>query len=211
MKELLFATANPHKIEEASGILGPEFKLISPASIGISDDVPETGNSLRANSLQKARYIWEHSGGRDCFADDTGLEVDILGGAPGVFTARYAGEPANPQANMEKLLEEMKRREYGASAARRFGIDTPMASRRARFRTCVTLILNDKPYFFDGILEGQIARSQSGARGFGYDPVFIPDDYPDRTLAQLSPEQKNAISHRGKALREMAAFLKKNL
>lgn len=207
MKQIFFATANQHKIEEASAILGPDFHLLTPASAGLTEEIPETGNSLRANSLQKARYIWEHTGGQDCFADDTGLEVDILGGAPGVYTARYGGPACDSQANMARLLREMSEREYAASAARRAGIETPFASRRARFRTCITLILDGKAYYFDGVLEGRIARSRSGASGFGYDPVFIPDDYPDRTLAELSPEQKNAISHRGKALREMAAFL----
>ena len=209
MKELIFATANPHKIQEASEILGPSFPLITPASIGITEEIPETGNSLRANSWQKARFLWEHSGGRDCFADDTGLEVDILGGAPGVYTARYGGPACDPQANMARLLREMSEREYAASAARRAGIETPLATRRARFRTCITLILDGKAYYFDGVMEGSIARRQSGARGFGYDPVFIADAYPDRTVAELDPAAKNAISHRGNALREMAAFLQK--
>lgn len=207
MKDLIFASGNPHKVEEASAILGDRFHIITPAEAGLTGEIPETGNTLRSNSLQKARYIYEHTGA-DCFADDTGLEVDILGGEPGVFTARYAGEACDPQANMTKLLLEMGRREYAASAARRAGLATPHATRRARFRTCVTLILDGQPHYFDGVLEGRIARAQSGARGFGYDPVFIPDDYPDRTLAELSPEVKNAISHRGKAVRAMAEYLK---
>lgn len=207
MKSLIFASGNPHKVEEAAAVLGDAFRIITPAEAGLSGEIPETGNTLRSNSLQKARYIYEHTGA-DCFADDTGLEVDILGGEPGVFTARYAGEACNPEANMQKLLLEMSRREYAASAAREAGLSTPYATRRARFRTCVTLILDGQPHYFDGILEGQIAREKSGVRGFGYDPVFIPDDYPDRTLAELPPEVKNAISHRGKAVRAMAEYLK---
>lgn len=207
MKQLIFASGNPHKVAEAAAILGDAFRIVTPAEAGLTEEIPETGNTLRSNSLQKARYIYEHTGA-DCFADDTGLEVDILGGEPGVFTARYAGEACDPEANMEKLLLEMSRREYDASAARRAGLSTPFATRRARFRTCVTLILDGRPHYFDGVLEGQIAREKSGVQGFGYDPVFIPDDYPDRTLANLSPEVKNAISHRGKAVRAMAEYLK---
>lgn len=207
MKQLIFASGNPHKVAEAAAILGDAFRIVTPAEAGLTEEIPETGNTLRSNSLQKARYIYEHTGA-DCFADDTGLEVDILGGEPGVFTARYAGEACDPEANMEKLLLEMSRREYAASVARQAGLPTPFATRHARFRTCVTLILDGQPHYFDGILEGQIAREKSGVRGFGYDPVFIPDDYPDRTLANLSPEVKNAISHRGKAVRAMAEYLK---
>lgn len=207
MKQLIFASGNPHKVAEAAAILGDAFRIVTPAEAGLTEEIPETGNTLRSNSLQKARYIYEHTGA-DCFADDTGLEVDILGGEPGVFTARYAGEACDPEANMEKLLLEMSRREYAASVARQAGLQTPFATRHARFRTCVTLILDGQPHYFDGILEGQIAREKSGVRGFGYDPVFIPDDYPDRTLANLSPEVKNAISHRGKAVRAMAEYLK---
>ena len=207
MRKLIFASGNPHKVEEAAAVLGDAFRIITPAEAGLSGEIPETGNTLRSNSLQKARYIYEHTGA-DCFADDTGLEVDILGGEPGVFTARYAGEACDPEANMQKLLLEMSRREYAASVAREAGLSTPFATRRARFRTCVTLILDGQPHYFDGILEGQIAREKSGVRGFGYDLVFIPDDYPDRTLAELPPEVKNAISHRGKAVRAMAEYLK---
>ena len=207
MRKLIFASGNPHKVEEAAAVLGDAFRIITPAEAGLSGEIPETGNTLRSNSLQKARYIYEHTGA-DCFADDTGLEVDILGGEPGVFTARYAGEACDPEANMQKLLLEMSRREYAASVAREAGLSTPFATRRARFRTCVTLILDGQPHYFDGILEGQIAREKSGVRGFGYDPVFIPDDYPDRTLAELPPEVKNVISHRGKAVRAMAEYLK---
>lgn len=208
MKTLIFATGNPHKLQEAAAVLGDGFHLVTPAEAGLTEEIPETGNTLRANSYQKARYIFEHTG-TDCFADDTGLEVDILGGAPGVHTARYAGgEGHDSDANMAKLLREMANREFEASAARRAGLSTPHATRRARFRTCVTLILNGQVHCFDGVMEGSIARARSGVAGFGYDPVFIPDDYPDRTVAELSADVKNQISHRGKAMRAMADFLK---
>ena len=143
----------------------------------------------------------------DCFADDTGLEVDILGGAPGVHTARYGGSQKDPAANIAKLLVEMARREQEASVARECGLATPNATRKARFRTSVTLILNGEIHFFDGVMEGRIARKKAGKGGFGYDPVFIPDGY-DVTAAEITEEQKNAISHRGKALRAMADYLK---
>ncbi|MBQ9476652.1 MAG: RdgB/HAM1 family non-canonical purine NTP pyrophosphatase [Bacteroidales bacterium] len=192
--KLIFATANRGKLREASEILGPEFELVTPADLGITEDIPETGETLLENSVQKAEYLYERTG-MDCFADDTGLEVDCLGGAPGVRTARYAGEGHDFQANMDKLLREM--------AA--CGADAP---RTARFHSVVTLILGGRRYYFDGVLEGKIALHKAGCGGFGYDPVFIADDYPDVTLAEITEEEKNAISHRGKALRAMAAWLK---
>ena len=204
--KIVFATGNPGKLREAQEILGAGFELVTPAEAGIPEDIPETGNTLRANSLQKAQYIYEKCG-MDCFADDTGLEVEILGGAPGVETARYAGEQKSPADNIDKLLREMARHEAEASVARSYGIDTPKATRKARFRTSVTLILDGEKHFFDGIMEGQIARKKAGKGGFGYDPIFIPDGY-DVTAAEITEEEKNAISHRGKALRAMAEFLK---
>ena len=204
--KIVFATGNPGKLREASEILGEGFELVTPAEAGIPEDIPETGNTLRANSLQKAQYIYEKTG-MDCFADDTGLEVDILGGNPGVHTARYGGPQKDPAANIARLLTEMARREQAASVAREYGLSTPNATRRARFRTSVTLILGGDVHFFDGIMEGRIAHSKAGKGGFGYDPVFIPDGY-DVTAAEITEEQKNAISHRGKALRAMADFLK---
>ncbi len=206
MMKIVFATGNPGKLREAQEILGKGFKLVTPAEAGIEEDIPETGNTLRANSLQKAQFIYDKTG-MDCFADDTGLEVEILGGEPGVHTARYGGPQKNPADNIARLLSEMARREHEASVARSFGIDTPKATRKARFRTSVTLILNGEKHFFDGVMEGQIARRKAGKGGFGYDPVFIPDGY-DVTAAEITEEQKNAISHRGKALRAMAEFLK---
>lgn len=208
MTKIVFATGNSGKLREASEILGGAFELVTPVQEGIAEDVPETGITLRANSLQKAQYIFDHTGGANCFADDTGLEVDILGGAPGVWSARYAGPSKSNTANMAKLLKDMELRETEASFAREFGIDTVNATRRARFRTVVTLIFNGEKHFFEGVMEGRIARSRSGEGGFGYDPVFIADEYPDRSVAELDEETKNSISHRGKALRAMAEFLK---
>ena len=204
--KIVFATGNPGKLREAQEILGDGFELVTPEEAGISEEIPETGNTLRANSLQKALYIYEKTG-MDCFADDTGLEVDILGGEPGVHTARYGGPQKDPSANIARLLSEMARREHEASVAREYGIPTGKATRKARFRTSVTLIVGGEKHFFDGIMEGRIAREKAGKGGFGYDPVFIPDGY-DVTAAEITEEQKNAISHHGKALRAMAEFLK---
>ena len=203
--KLVFATNNIHKVREASEILGKGFEIVTPAQLGITEDIPETGNSLRANSQQKADYIYQKTG-LDCFADDSGLEVDILGGAPGVETARYAGPEKNPSANIAKLLLEMARREMEASFARELGIDTPHATRKARFRTCVTLIIGGKKHFFDGCMEGKIGRKLYGNGGFGYDPIFISEGR-DVTAAERTGDEKHAISHRGNALRAMAAFL----
>lgn len=205
--KIVFATGNPGKLKEAQEILGEGFELVTPAEVGITEEIPETGSSFRANSLQKAQYIFDKRG-LNCFADDSGLEVDILGGGPGIHTARYAGEERDPDANIAKLLREMACREHDASVAREYGFPTPKATRRARFRTCVALILNGEKHFFDGTMEGHIALRRAGNGGFGYDPIFIPDGY-EATNAELGVEVKNTISHRGKALRAMADFLKK--
>ena len=205
--KIVFATGNSGKLREASEILGGGFELVTPAEMGITEDIPETGSSIRANSLQKAQYLFDRTG-TDCFADDTALEVEILGGGPGIHTARYAGETKDPGANMDKLLREMERREFEASIAREFGLNTVHATRKARFHTEITLILGGVKHFFEGVMEGRIARTRSGRGGFGYDPVFIADAFPDRTVADISEEEKNAISHRGQALRTMAAFLR---
>ena len=207
---IIFATGNSCKLREASEILGEGFELVTPAEKGITEDIPETGTTLRANSLQKAQYIFDHTGGADCFADDTGLEVDILGGAPGVYSARYAGPSKSFDANMDKLLSEMAIHEYEASVAREYGLNTPHATRRAKFKTVITLILNGEKHYFEGTMEGRIGYMKVGNGGFGYDPVFIADEYPDVTVAELTDEQKNAISHRGKALRAMAAWLQEH-
>ena len=190
--KIVFATANAGKLREAAEVLGPDFEIVSLAQAGITEEIPETGKTLQENSLQKAQYLFERTG-LPCFADDTGLEVDALGGAPGIYSARYAGPNHDHQANMDKLLKEL-----GATE-----------ERRAHFKTVVTLILADgQPRFFEGTCEGSIARAKRGDGGFGYDPVFLPDAYPGRTLAEVSEEEKNAVSHRGQAIRAMAAWLK---
>ena len=192
--KIVFATGNAHKLHEAGEILSDLCELVMPSSLGLTEDIPETGETLEENSLQKARYLYDKLK-TDCFADDTGLEVEALGGAPGVYSARYAGEAKDSGANMDKLLRELQA----------LG---PGASRRARFRTVITLVKDGCLYQFEGEMKGSIANSRSGSEGFGYDPIFIADEYPDRTVAQLDEHTKNSISHRGRALRRMAAWLK---
>ena len=209
MMKLVFATGNSGKLREASEILGEGFELVTPADLGIVEDIPETGKTLRANSLQKAQYLYDACG-CDCFADDTGLEVDALGGAPGVYTARYAGDDKDFNKNMDKVLYELATLESEARMAEDLGIKVRKVSRRARFKSVITLIINGEKHFFEGALEGVIAYEKSGNGGFGYDPIFVADEYPDQTLADITEEQKNAISHRGKALRAMAACLAAN-
>jgi XTP/dITP diphosphohydrolase len=209
MMKLVFATGNSGKLREASEILGEGFELVSLAQVGITEDIPETGNTLMANSLQKAKYLYDRVG-CDCFADDTGLEVDSLGGAPGVYTARYAGEDKDFNRNMDKVLYELSALETSANMAAAYGLKTKPVSRRARFKSVVTLIIGGEKHMFEGTLEGVIAYEKSGNGGFGYDPIFIADEYPGQTLADITEEQKNAISHRGKALRAMAAWLQNN-
>lgn len=205
--KLVFATGNAGKLREASEILGEGFELVSLAQVGVDEDIPETGKTLRANSLQKAQYLYDRIG-CDCFADDTGLEVDALGGAPGVYTARYAGEGKDFSANMDKVLYELSVCEKEAKMAEAMGLKVKPVSRRARFKSVITLIVNGEKKMFEGTLEGVIAREKSGNGGFGYDPIFIADEFPGLTLADISEEEKNAISHRGKALRAMAQWLK---
>ncbi len=207
--KLVFATGNIGKLREASEILGEGFELVSLAQVGMTEDIPETGKTLRANSLQKAQYLYDKVG-CDCFADDTGLEVDALGGAPGVYTARYAGEGKDFNANMDKVLYELSVCEKEAKMAEALGLKVKPVSRRARFKSVITLIVNGEIKMFEGALEGEISREKSGNGGFGYDPIFIADEYPGMTLADITEEEKNAISHRGKALRAMAEWLKNN-
>lgn len=197
--KLLFATANKNKLREAAEILGDMVQVISPSELNINADVEETGETLQDNSILKARTLYDLSG-LDCFADDTGLEVEVLNGAPGVLTARYAAcfpggaLPHDSEANMNRLLEELSK------------YSTP-ESRRARFRTVITLIYEGRQYCFEGIVSGTIAQGKAGNGGFGYDPIFIPDGFGGRTMAEISEDEKNAISHRGRALRAMAEFL----
>ena len=193
--EIIFATGNRHKVVEAQKALGDSFALIMPKELGLTEDIPEDGDTLEKNAIQKAEYLWNKFG-KNCFADDTGLEVDALGGAPGVYTARYAGPDKGSDANMEKLLAELS-----AVEAREGNI-----SRTARFRTVVALIMNGELKTFEGVMEGEIARARSGSEGFGYDPVFIPQGY-NCTIAEISLDEKNAISHRGKAMRALAEYL----
>lgn len=189
---MIFATGNKGKLREAAEILGEGYELVTPAQMGITEEIPETGDTLQENSLQKAEYLYKKTG-LDCFADDSGLEVDALGGAPGVHSARYAGDGHDFQANIDKLLAELDKR--------------PGEARTARFRSVVTLLINGEPHYFDGTLEGVIGTERAGNGGFGYDPVFIPEMYGGRTLAQVSEEEKNAVSHRGQAIRAMASWL----
>ena len=186
---LVFATNNAHKLDEARSILGDCVEIVSLNDIDCHDDIPETGDTLDANSLQKAEYIHNHYG-VDCFADDTGLEVDALDGRPGVYSARYAGEPVDHAANRKKLLAELAGK----------------TNRNAHFRTIVTLILDGKTYRFEGRVNGRINTEELGEAGFGYDRLFIPDGY-DKTFAQLPAEIKNTISHRADALKHMKDFL----
>ena len=209
MRKIVFATGNSGKLREATEILGEGFQLVPLSEAGISEDIPETGKTLSANSLQKAQYVWDACG-CDCFADDTGLEVDALGGAPGVYTARYAGDDKDFNKNMDKVLSELARLEGESAMAASLGLKMKPFTRRARFKSVITLIIGGEKHFFEGTLEGTIARSKSGNGGFGYDPIFVADEYPGQTLADISEEQKNEISHRGKALRAMAEWLHSN-
>lgn len=192
MKEICFATNNQHKIEEVRAIIGSDFRILSLREIGCHEELPETGETLEANSRQKAEYVFSKYN-IPCFADDSGLEVAALNWAPGVFSARYAGEQRNDNDNIDLLLRNMSDSE----------------DRVARFRTVITLIGMQGVHAFEGIIEGTITRERRGNGGFGYDPVFIPDGY-DVTFAQMSPAQKNAISHRAVAVQKLAVFLKKN-
>ncbi len=193
--KLIFATANRHKIDEVSAVLGPGFELDTPASAGITEEIPETAPTLEGNALQKARYIYERTGA-DCFADDTGLEVGALGGEPGVWSARYAslageGAPHDSAANVARLL------------CRLSGVE----DRRARFRTVIALILGGREFLFEGTVEGFIIDTPRGTGGFGYDPVFVPEGF-DRTFAEMTAAEKNVLSHRGRATGALAEFLR---
>lgn len=196
--KIVFATNNQHKLQEIREILGDQFEILSLADIGCHEDIPETGNTLEANAHQKAEYVFDHYH-IDCFADDTGLEVDALGGAPGVHSARYAEETDhNSEANMAKLLRELGDND----------------NRKAHFRTVISLIQMEggnpvcsREYQFEGVVEGRIDREKHGSEGFGYDPVFIPEGY-DKSFAELGEEIKNQISHRARAVKKLAEWLK---
>lgn len=190
--ELIFATHNQHKTEEAREIAASFILIKNLKDIGCFEEIPETADTLPGNALQKAHYVEEHFH-VNCFADDTGLEVEALDGRPGVYSARYAGEHCSYQDNVDKLLREMKGK----------------TNRKACFKTVIALILDGKEYLFEGRVDGQIIEDQRGMSGFGYDPVFLPDGF-DRTFAEMSEEEKNSISHRGRAIRKMMDFLKKS-
>ena len=188
--ELVFATHNAHKAREIAAMLPTGYTMKTLDEIGLHDDIPETGSTLEENSLQKVEYVLSRCE-CNCFADDTGLMVDALGGAPGVYSARYAGEDATYADNVNKLLEVMN------------GIE----ERSARFSTVITLSLGGEIYTFNGCVEGEITTSSSGEGGFGYDPIFLPQE-SNRTFAQMTMEEKAAISHRGRAFARMIEFLK---
>lgn len=187
--ELVFATNNKHKVREISDLLDSNFRILGLADLNITEDIPEEAETLEENALFKARYVHEKTG-KNVFADDTGLEVNALGGAPGVYSARYAGESKSFDDNIEKLLREM----HGAN------------DRSARFRTVIALILDGTEYLFEGTIEGEIIRERRGTGGFGYDPVFLATGY-DRTFAEIPLGEKNKISHRAKAMRQLLDFL----
>lgn len=187
--KIVFATNNAHKLSEVSAVLGPEYELMTLREVGITEDIPETGETLDENASQKARYVWERTG-LDCFADDTGLEVEALNGAPGVRSARYATEGHDFAANNRKLLSELEGK----------------SNRRARFRTVISLIQGGVERQVEGIVSGVIAEGELGSEGFGYDPLFIPDGHT-RTFAEMSAEEKNSISHRSRAVANLVKLL----
>jgi XTP/dITP diphosphohydrolase len=190
MRRIVFATNNDHKLRELRQILNGEFELLSLNEIGCREEIPETGTTLEFNASQKARYIWNKYH-LDCFADDTGLEIKSLNNEPGVYSARYAGESKSSEANIQKVLEQMK----------------GVKDRSARFRCVFSLIMNGKETQFEGIVEGEILYEKEGKGGFGYDPIFQPLGY-DLSFASLSAEEKNSISHRGRAVQKLVEFLK---
>lgn len=189
MSKLVFATANQNKVREIQKIMGTQYDFLSLEDIGCTEDVPETQPTIVGNALQKARYVYENYG-MNCFAEDTGLQIHALDGAPGVYSARYAGPARDANDNMDKALREMG--------------DTD--NRSAQFKTVIALILDGKEYTFEGVVEGEILRERQGTGGFGYDPIFKPKE-SDKTFAQMSSEEKGKISHRGRATEKLRTFL----
>lgn len=187
--ELVFATANQNKVIEVQKVVGQKFKLLSLNDIGCVEEIPETADSFKGNALQKAKFIYDKFK-LNCFADDSGLEVIALNNEPGVYSARYAGEPKNDESNIKKLLNNLKNE----------------INRKACFKTVIALIIDGKEQFFEGIINGQISQKIIGNGGFGYDPVFIPDGF-DKTFAQMSLDEKNLISHRAIATQKLVEFL----
>ena len=189
MRKIVFATNNQHKLEEVRAMIGDYFQVLSLKDIDCNEDIPENGLTFEENAISKARYIKEHYG-YDCFADDSGLEVTALNNAPGVFSARYAGEPSNSQRNIEKLMHEMQGKE----------------ERSARFRTCIAYLTGEEERYFEGCVEGSIIDTLRGCNGFGYDPLFVPCGY-DITFAEMSSKEKNKISHREIAVQKLIEYL----
>ncbi len=192
-RKLVFATNNAHKLAEISEMLGDKIELLSLKDISCTADIPETAETLEGNAQLKAQYVYERYG-LDCFADDTGLEVEALDGAPGVYSARYGGEAHNSEKNMDRLLRELADEE----------------NRAARFRTVICLILGGKTYLFEGEIKGSILRERQGHEGFGYDPLFVPEGHTE-SFAVLGEELKNQISHRARAVAKLLEFLKQDL
>jgi len=190
MKELVFATHNPGKLKELQAMVGDRFKLLSLDDLGCHEEITETADSFQGNALLKAKYVQEKYG-LPCFADDSGLEVSALNGAPGVYTARYAGLGCTSDDNMDKLLSALK----------------DQADRSARFVCVISLLLENEPIYFEGFCPGEILKERQGTDGFGYDPIFKPNNF-DRSFAQMTLKEKSAISHRGKAVAQLVAFLK---
>lgn len=191
MIKLVFATNNSHKLDEIKAAVGVSIKILSLKDIGCFDDIPETAPTLEGNASQKSQYIFQKYG-MNCFADDTGLEVEVLDGAPGVYSARYAGPGHDHEKNMDKVLSELKNKQ----------------NRKARFRTVISLILDKKEYFFEGIVNGEILKERLGKKGFGYDPIFQPEGYQE-SFAEMDLTAKNKISHRGIAVQKLVEFLVK--
>lgn len=190
--KLVFATNNKHKLQEVRDIVGDRVEILSLNDIDCHDEIPETADTLQGNALIKARHIYEKYG-MDCFADDTGLEVDALGGEPGVYSARYAGDECDSEANMLKLLHNL----------------TGKSNRKAQFRTVIALIINGEEILFNGIVKGTIPEEKMGNSGFGYDPIFIPEGFSE-SFAQMGSDMKNSISHRYRATEQLSNYLKEN-
>ena len=189
MIELVFATNNKNKLEEIKRVVGNNFKILSLSDIGCDVDIPETAETLEGNASLKSQYVFQKYG-KNCFADDTGLEIEALDGKPGVYSARYGGPGHNHEKNMDKVLAKLN----GAT------------NRKARFRTVISLILDGKETLFEGIVEGNILAERHGSKGFGYDPIFQPEDY-DISFAEMDLDKKNKISHRGRAVQKLVKYL----
>ena len=188
--KLVFATNNPNKLSELQALVPQEIEILSLREINCNEELPETNPTLEGNALQKAQYVYENYG-FNCFADDTGLEIEALGGAPGVYSARYAGEDCKAEDNMKKVLTKLENKD----------------NRNAKFRTVIALIIKGEENLFEGECSGKITKTKSGVEGFGYDPIFTPEGH-EITFAEMSKQEKGAISHRGKAVKQLVEFLK---